>query len=139
MEARSHKGTVGSVAQLVAALASTDRLAILAELGRQRESTACGLSISEVAARTGLTRFSASRHLRVLADASLAQPTRNRHAIIHRLDASAFEPVEDWAIAYTGEFVSDRPASVTSPDIRSGLGSHSASAGLMRASVETIR
>jgi len=135
----SQKGTGESVAQLFAALANADRLAILSELRRQEGSTACGHSISEVAARTGLTRFSASRHLRILADVSLTYATRNRRTIIYRLNVYAFEQVEDWAIAYTEEFVSKPPAPATSIDLGSCVGPSSASTGRMRSSVGTIR
>ncbi|WP_461474924.1 ArsR/SmtB family transcription factor [Microbacterium sp. HJ5] len=88
----------GADDRFFAALASPDRLAILRELCVVwRENGRTGsLNIGEVAARTEQSRFSASRNLAILRDAGLVIGARDGYQVRHRLDASGFEPLEDW-------------------------------------------
>ncbi|KQZ85282.1 hypothetical protein ASD56_02670 [Microbacterium sp. Root166] len=82
--------------RVFAALANADRIAIVDLLRGCVEDEPAGVSISRVAESIGLTRFSASRHLRVLCEAGLVSATRRQHSVLHRLDAGGFDAMEDW-------------------------------------------
>ena len=90
-----------SLSTVFAALANGDRIAIIELLRECASEEPGGVSISWVAASTGLTRFSASRHLRILCDAGLVSASRSRHSVLHRLDARGFDALEDWICAVT--------------------------------------
>ena len=82
--------------RLFAALANSDRIAIINTLRDHARQHPEGLAISRVAQEAGLTRFSASRHLRVLCEAGLVTVTKRRRALLHKIDARGFEAGEDW-------------------------------------------
>lgn len=78
------------------ALANGERLAVVRVL---RDSPPAGMNISQVAAATELNRFTASRHLKALCAAGLVTSVRRNQSVVHRLDPSGFERVEDWLYA----------------------------------------
>lgn len=87
------------LAQVFSALASTDRLAILTDLRRAAETSPRGTgarTISEVAFRVGVSRFSASRHLGVLREAGLVERIPSDRKALHRLTSRSLFAVEDW-------------------------------------------
>ncbi len=89
-----------SVFGVFAALASPNRLAILdALIANDRSSPQRGLSISDVASLTELSRFSASRHLGILREAGVvvAEPVGMR--LQHQVAWHALESIEDWLYA----------------------------------------
>lgn len=79
-----------------AAIANADRLAILATMRERRGASACPMTVTEVAHATDLSRFSASRHLRILCDAGLVDVTRRGQALLHELRSDGFDAIEDW-------------------------------------------
>jgi len=93
------------LADVFGALANPDRLAILEILGDAQSTRAPGMSISMIAARTELSRFSASRHLRILCDAGVVQPHRVGPAILHSLSLAGLERAEDWLVALSSKSV----------------------------------
>lgn len=82
--------------EVFAALSNPDRLAILAELRPTPEDLRPARTVSSLAFAIGLSRFSASRHLRQLCDAGLVEVTRQRTALLHRLAITGLARVEDW-------------------------------------------
>ncbi|MFB7890607.1 ArsR/SmtB family transcription factor [Microbacterium sp. NPDC056044] len=84
------------LSRVFGALANSDRIAIIDMLRGSAADEPGGVSISRVAEATGLTRFSASRHLRILCEVGLVSATRQRHSVLHRLDSRGFDAVEDW-------------------------------------------
>ena len=93
MSGQVNAGDEGGLLAAFRALANADRLAVLRVL---RECAPSGMNISQVAAATELTRFTASRHLQVLCVAGFVSATRHEKSIMHRLDPHGFEQVEDW-------------------------------------------
>jgi len=89
-----------SLTAVFAALANDERLAILRTLADSARETGRGASISSLADAVGITRFSASRHLRILATAGLVTVRRSGHALIHRLEPAGLDIVEDWLYAH---------------------------------------
>lgn len=65
------------------------------------------LSISQLAAMTEMSRFSASRHLSILRDVGLVEAEHIGHRTIHRLNAARFEVLEDWLYPFL-EAVADQ-------------------------------
>ncbi|MCR2799380.1 helix-turn-helix domain-containing protein [Microbacterium sp. zg-Y818] len=111
----AHEGERG-LSLVFGALANVDRIAIIDMLRGVAAEHPGGVSISRVAEATGLTRFSASRHLRILRDAGLVSATRRRPSVMHRLDARGFDAVEDWLCGTTlGEGWFDAFASLDRP------------------------
>lgn len=88
-----------SVSAVFAALANDERLVIVAYLGGLGTRHP-GSSISEIADAASLSRFSASRHLRILAAAGLVSAWRSGHAILHTICPTGFDEVEDWMYAH---------------------------------------
>tara|TARA_R100000365_G_scaffold3528_1_gene11925 strand:+ start:32085 stop:32453 length:369 start_codon:yes stop_codon:yes gene_type:complete len=88
-----------TLASRLRAVANSDRLRVLCAL---RESPSVrGLSIREVADACELTRFSASRHLDILACAELITVQRHGNRRMHRLCDDGFVVIEDWVIGYS--------------------------------------
>lgn len=54
------------------------------------------MTISELALRTELSRFSASRHLHILRRSGLVVAEQNGSRLLHRLSGAALEQIEDW-------------------------------------------
>jgi len=81
-----------SLASLFAALANDDRLAIIRAMGEWPDP----MTVTAIAHAVGISRFSASRHLRILCDARLVSATPRGQALLHRLCREGFEDVEDW-------------------------------------------
>ena len=82
----------GALLTAFRALANGERLAVLRVLG----GCPAGMNISQVAAAAELSRFTASRHLKLLCAAGLVTASRREQSLIHRLDPRGFERVEDW-------------------------------------------
>lgn len=82
----------GALLTALRALANGERLAVLQVL----RGCPAGLNISQVAAATELSRFTASRHLKLLCAAGLVTATRCEQSVVHRIAPQGFEPVEDW-------------------------------------------
>lgn len=83
----------GGLLAVFRALATSERLAVLSVL---RARAPRGMNISEVAAATEMSRFTASRHLKVLCAAGLVVSMRRNQSVVHRLDSRGFERMEDW-------------------------------------------
>lgn len=94
-------GQPGGLQQVFAALANSDRLAILEVLAESAARNPRGVPISKVADKTELTRFSASRHLRILVDAGLVVVERERQSLLHRLSSEGLNAAEDWVVRVT--------------------------------------
>lgn len=89
-----------TLAQVFAALASDDRLALL----RAAEERRAGMTIAALARVTDLTRFAASRHLRVLEAAGLVVHVPTGRAKIFHLSRAGFDCIEDWLLSTTEGF-----------------------------------
>lgn len=90
------QGEVG-LDMLFAALANSDRLALLRALSVHRErGYAEGVSIAGLALGTEISRFAASRHLAILRDVGLVHCNEVGRARFHSLNVRRFEQVEDW-------------------------------------------
>lgn len=92
-------------ARKFAALSSDDRILIVLILGasanRDSRGYGVGLSIAEVARRTELSRFSASRHLRILRESGLVRASRSGQELRHSLHTGGLEELEDWLYLVT--------------------------------------
>lgn len=87
----------GGVEILFAALASQDRLALMAVLlTRAKAGRLGGLSISMLASEAEISRFSASRHLSILRRAGLVEASHAGRRTLHRLNVVGLETLEDW-------------------------------------------
>jgi DNA-binding transcriptional ArsR family regulator len=84
------------LAELFGALANADRLALVRALHDRRTSIGAGTSIAALAEMTGLSRFSASRHLHILRDVGLVDVQYRAQSALHRLRAQRLEQLEDW-------------------------------------------
>lgn len=92
-----------TLVELFSALANADRIAILRDLASCEQAgyaSPFDTSISAIAERTGLTRFSASRHLSLLSDAGLVDVERVGYRKLHALRSEHFEQIEDWLITF---------------------------------------
>jgi len=94
-----------ALAVMFAALGNEERLSILAVLSDRAREQSGGASISCVADAVGISRFSASRHLRILAAAGFVVADRIGHAVLHQLDEAGLESVEDWICGCLPEIV----------------------------------
>lgn len=90
------------VVSLLKAAAHPDRLRILNVLLESRMDGHAALTITDVAHRVELSRFSASRHLGVLADAQLVRAVIDGNRRLQELCIESFEAIEDWVIDFTG-------------------------------------
>ncbi|WP_127473958.1 ArsR/SmtB family transcription factor [Microbacterium sulfonylureivorans] len=82
-----------------AALANASRLSLLRELSRptpRNGHLGGGQTISELAAKTELSRFAASRHLGILREAGLVHGVRDGSRMLHRLEGAALDEIDDW-------------------------------------------
>lgn len=86
------------VVGLFAALANADRLALVQALcdRRTQGDDGDGASIAELARLTGLSRFSASRHLSILRAAQLIRAESHGQRILHQMNGQGLQAVEDW-------------------------------------------
>lgn len=89
------------VASLLRAAAHPDRLRILQVVLESRKSGQQALSVTEIARRSELNRFSVSHHLGLLTEARLVHCTVEGRRRMHSLSTAAFEVIEDWVIAFT--------------------------------------
>lgn len=92
-------GHPGGLQQVFAALANSDRIAIIEVLADLAAARPRGVPISVVAERTELTRFSASRHLKILVDAGVVSVERDQQSQLHRLNVDGLVGAEDWVVA----------------------------------------
>ncbi|WP_205789151.1 ArsR/SmtB family transcription factor [Microbacterium sp. CPCC 204701] len=76
------------------ALANDERRAILELL--LAHGAATGLTVIDVAAQTGVTRFSASHHLGVLRAVGLVVQSRDGARRLHTLSTDALSGIFDW-------------------------------------------
>ncbi|WP_439590910.1 ArsR/SmtB family transcription factor [Microbacterium sp.] len=88
----------GALLTAFRALANGERLTVIRML---RDASPLGMNISQIAAAAELSRFTASRHLKTLCAAGLVAVDRRKHSLVHRLEPSGFEVVEDWVYATT--------------------------------------
>lgn len=84
-----------SLAGVFHALGNDDRLALLATL---RVLSPYSASIEELSIAVGISRFAASRHLRILREAGLAEGARIVHQYRHRLSSRHFERIDAWLL-----------------------------------------
>jgi len=87
--------TSPTLTEIFAALANEDRLTIVRVMmptGLER----CALTITEIARTAELSRFAASRHLRVLIACGIVEVAARGRCRLHRLRSDAFAPIEDW-------------------------------------------
>lgn len=87
------------LAIVFAALANSDRLALVRELAATtatRGEDNRVATISYLAARTEMSRFSTSRHLRILRECGLARARRDGTRILHRLNGDILNAIDDW-------------------------------------------
>ena len=80
------------LAMVFHALANDDRLRLVEEIARDGG----GLTIAQLSARIGVSRFSASRHLSILREVGIVYHRRVGVKSIHTIEPSALESVEDW-------------------------------------------
>jgi DNA-binding transcriptional ArsR family regulator len=85
--------------RVLSTLASDDRRAILELLTGLRDDGEVGMSISQVAEGLGSTRFSASRHLRIMHESGLVTATRRGPATIYSVRVEPLWRLEDWIIS----------------------------------------
>ena len=78
------------------ALANSDRREILQTLRRAPENDTTMLSIGKIAAAVELTRFAASRHLRILEASGLVTSQRDGMATLYALRMEGMTFVDDW-------------------------------------------
>jgi len=95
------------IASVFAALSNPDRLQLLHALRDANARYPGGLTITALANKVGITRFAASRHLRVLATAGLVRAAASKTSLLHSLEPRAFEAVEDWLLGYTDHCAGD--------------------------------
>jgi DNA-binding transcriptional ArsR family regulator len=92
---------VTEVVLLLKAAAHSDRLRILQVLRDSRVDGRAELPITDIAQRSELSRFSASRHLGLLTEAQLVNRATEGSRRLHSLSVEAFEAIEGWVIAFT--------------------------------------
>ncbi len=87
-----------SVGALLRALGSDDRLALMREAATRDDEPGSrgGRSITDLARRTDLTRFTASRHLSMLEAVGLVRRRRDGVSSLFEVCPTALERVEDW-------------------------------------------
>ena len=83
---------------LVRAIADAERRALLDVL---IDAAPPGLSITQLASATGVSRFCASRHLRVLREAGVLTLTRDGYQKLHFIDFAVFLDLEDWTLRFS--------------------------------------
>ena len=86
----------GSLESVFRALASHDRRALMEALRTARDNGRPTLSIEELALATGVSRFTASRHLAVLREAGLVGMQMCGYRHLHQLHDDALWELEDW-------------------------------------------
>ncbi|KQP72501.1 hypothetical protein ASF40_20720 [Microbacterium sp. Leaf288] len=94
-------GTPERLSALARAIAAEERRALLEVMLEQTAPDHRGLSITQLAEATGVSRFAASHHLRVLRDAGVALMTRDGYQRIHRINFQAFLDLEDWVLRFS--------------------------------------
>ena len=92
-------GGAAELSEIFAALANADRLAIVGAMMPCDDSKLPVMTITQLARATSLSRFAASRHLRVLVDVGVVEVARQGRASFHRLRGEALTPIEDWLYA----------------------------------------
>lgn len=90
-----------SLSSVLRALLSDERRSIVEWLSRSRSEGEVGMSISRVAEELESTRFSASRHLRILRECGVVTATRRGTAKIYSLRIESLWCVEDWILSIT--------------------------------------
>lgn len=90
------------LSRVLATLANENRRAIVEYLAQHGRKGNAVLPISRIAESLLLTRFSASRHLRILQEAGLVEVNRSGAAELSALNVEPLLRVEDWIIAVTG-------------------------------------
>lgn len=83
------------------ALAFDERRVLLMILRSDHLEGGTGLAITQLAARAGTSRFTASRHLGLLRTAGLVDARRVGAKRVHRVALDAMCEVEDWICQFT--------------------------------------
>lgn len=86
---------------LLAALASDDRRAIIDLLARRSDRLTNTMSITEIAYSLELSRFSASRHLKILREAGVIRSSQVGGTVLNELDFNSLLQLEDWVLSIT--------------------------------------
>lgn len=94
----SPDGTDERLEMLVRAIADAERRALLDVL---LGASPPGLSITQLARATGVSRFCASRHLKVLREAGVLTLTRDGYRKLHFINFAAFLHLEDWTMRFS--------------------------------------
>lgn len=82
--------------RLFAALANPERFAMVEVLSARRTTGARGMTISEIAAVIGATRFCVSRHLGILRESGLVHTTWDGNRSVNDLDIEPLRALWDW-------------------------------------------
>ncbi|PTT22890.1 transcriptional regulator [Microbacterium sp. HMWF026] len=85
----------------IRALGVSERRALLDALRRARFDGVSGLSITDLAGATELSRFAASRHLAVLREAGLVTMTQDGYRRVHQIRFDAFLELEEWVMRFS--------------------------------------
>lgn len=97
-EPRQHPRDEPTVADRFRALANADRLLILEHLTQSGARPGFGLSTTDIASATGLSRFAAARHLETLAAAELVAAWRDGTTRRFAPAREGILAVEDWLL-----------------------------------------
>ncbi len=96
------------LARRLAAIAFGERRALLQRLLAAHHGGESGLTITVLAAATGTTRFTASRHLGVLRDAGLVTVDIVGTRRLHRIDLEGVVAIDDWLYPFVDAFETSR-------------------------------
>ena len=100
--ATPNPGPVDQLSRILSTLANGNRRAIVEYLAQHGHKGNSPPPISRIAENVLLTRFSTSRHLRILQEAGLVDVNRSGAAKLSVLSVEPLLRVEDWIIAVTG-------------------------------------
>lgn len=92
----------------LSAIAFSERRALLTSLLDAQNRGEQGCTITELAAVTGTTRFTASRHLAILRAAGLVTATAVGNRRLHRIDLDAVGAIDDWLYPFIAAYLAQR-------------------------------
>jgi DNA-binding transcriptional ArsR family regulator len=75
-------------------------LELLLDAETEAETAGVGRTITDLAARAELSRFTASRHLAILRHAGLAAAVHEGRRQLHRIDREGLARLDDWLYPY---------------------------------------
>lgn len=76
--------------------ARLDLIDAMVKAGSRPDRADCGMTISELATRTEISRFSASRHLTILRECSLVRGVSSGSRTLHYLNSDTLDDIDDW-------------------------------------------